>query len=403
MRIAMIGTRGVPARYGGFETCVEEVGRRLAASGHDVTVYCRTAEGEERLPAYLGMRLRHLPAMQTRSLETLSHTALTVGRVVAADGADAALVFNAANAVFLPALRARGIPVATHVDGLEWRRGKWGRPGRTYYRLAESLAVRWSDALIADAVGIADYYRDEFGASSDLIAYGAPRVERLPGDPVGSLGLTTHGYHLLVARFEPENHVDVVVRGYVASAARLPLVVVGTAPYADEYIHRVRALADPRVTFLGAVWDQPLLDQLYANALVYWHGHSVGGTNPSLLRAIGASAATNAFDVTFNREVLEDTGRYFRTHQDVARLAAEAEADPTGTVARGVNGGARASLYDWGDVARRYEALCVRLARRDVPRSRPSGRRQTPADGRLRAEAAALGGGVSGTPLGAGR
>src|SRR3712207_4122929 len=177
MRIALVGTRGVPARYGGFETAVEEVGRRLAERGHRVLVYCRTTRGAtDRYPAeHLGMELVHLPAARRRSLEMLSHSALSV-RHLLAHRTDAALVFNAANAPLLPALRAARIPVATHVDGLEWKRAKWNGAGRRYYRVAESLAVRWSDVLIADAQGIADYYRDAFAAPTTLLTYGAPLI-----------------------------------------------------------------------------------------------------------------------------------------------------------------------------------------------------------------------------------
>lgn len=189
MRIAMLGTRGVPARYGGFETAVEEVGRRLADRGHRVVVYCRTGRDEtERPDRYLGMELVHLPAAHKRALETLSHSALSVGHLLG-HRTDAAFVFNAANSPLLPALRAARIPVATHVDGLEWKRAKWGPVGQRYYRAAEALAVRWSDALIADAVGIADYYRHEFGAPTTLLTYGAPLIQ--PGaDRLAELGLT---------------------------------------------------------------------------------------------------------------------------------------------------------------------------------------------------------------------
>jgi glycosyltransferase involved in cell wall biosynthesis len=382
LRIAMVGTRGVPARYGGFETAVEEVGRRLAERGHRVVVYCRTVPGaEERPPAeHLGMELVHLPAARKRALETLSHTALSVAHLVA-HRTDAAIVFNAANSPLLPVLRAARIPVATHVDGLEWKRAKWGPTGRRYYRAAEALAVRWSDALIADAQGIADYYRDAFSAPTSLLTYGAPLIE--PGaDRLAELGLEPRGYHLVVARFEPENHVDVIVEGYAASTAAQPLVVVGSAPYADEYTRRVHALADDRVRFLGGVWDQQLLDQLYANCSTYLHGHSVGGTNPSLLRAIGAGAAVTAFDVDFNREVVADAGRFFRTPQDVARQVAAVEADPEGVLRAGRRARELAGGYDWDQVAAGYEELARRLADRRFPGRRPSGRRTaTAADG----------------------
>jgi glycosyltransferase involved in cell wall biosynthesis len=375
MRIAMVGTRGVPARYGGFETAVEEVGRRLVERGHEVVVYCRTVPGQsDRATEHLGMRLVHLPAVRKRSLETLSHSALSIAHLVG-HRTDAAFVFNAANAPLLPLLRLARIPVATHVDGLEWKRAKWSGAGQRFYRIAESLAVRWSDALIADAVGISDYYAHEFGARTTLLTYGAPLIS--PGaDRLVELGLEPGGYHLVVARFEPENHVDVIVDGYVRSRATKPLVVVGSAPYSDEYTAAVHDLADGRVRFLGGIWDQTQLDQLYANAYTYLHGHSVGGTNPSLLRAIGAGAAVLAYDVEFNSEVVEDAGRYFTDADDVARLVDAAEADPQATRHAGTRARRCAARYDWDRVADGYERLTERLAARDFPRRRPSGRRQ---------------------------
>lgn len=373
MRIALLGTRGVPARYGGFETAVEEVGRRLADRGHRVVVYCRSVPGADRPGRHLSMDLVHLPAARRRSVETLSHTALSVAHLLA-HRVDAAIVFNAANAPLLPALRAARIPTATHVDGLEWKRAKWGPVGQRYYRLAESLAVRWSDALIADAQGIADYYRREFGAPTTLLTYGAPLIE--PGsDRLAELGLTPGGYHLAVARFEPENHVDVIVEGYVRSAASKPLVVVGSAPYSDAYTARVHSVADGRVRFLGGVWDQTQLDQLYAHSFTYLHGHSVGGTNPSLLRALGAGAAVLAYDVDFNREVAEDAGRYFISPADVAALVDTAESSPDGVRKAGERARALAGNYDWDDVAGGYEQLARDLADRRFGTRRPTGRR----------------------------
>ena len=375
MHIAMLGTRGVPARYGGFETAIEEVGSRMVERGHRVTVYCRQSPDEPVLQDHRGMRLVTLPALKRRSLETLSHTALSV-LTRSLRSADAALVFNAANAPLLPVIRMRRVPVATHVDGLEWKRAKWGGVGQRYYRLAEQLAVRWSDALIADAQGIADYYRDEFNAPTRLIAYGAPILRGLGSDRLAELGLSSEQYHLVVARFEPENHVLDIVRGYVASGATRPLVVVGSAPYSDTYTAEIRAAADDRVRLLGAVWDQDQLDQLYANALTYVHGHSVGGTNPSLLRAAGVGAHVIAFDVSFNREVLEDRGAYFSEPSGVARALEAAEADPQASRDDGLAVQTRISRYSWQDVTDRYEQLCADLAAGKVEQRRPSGRRR---------------------------
>jgi glycosyltransferase involved in cell wall biosynthesis len=373
LHIAMVGTRGVPARYGGFETAVEEIGSRLAARGHRVRTYCRRGPDAEHAAAppltrYLGMELVTLPATRRRSLETLSHTALSVAHL-ARHRTDVAFVFNAANAPLLPVLRAARIPVATHVDGLEWRRAKWGPAGQRYYRAAETTAVRLSDALIADAQGIADYYRDEYGADSRLITYGAPDLTGVGHDRLAELDLTPDGYHLVVARFEPENHVDVIVEGYVAGDAVRPLVVVGSAPYSHGYTRHIEDLAagNPRVRLLGGVWDQDLLDQLYAGALTYLHGHSVGGTNPSLLRAIGGGTATAAYDVGFNHDVLGDAGRYFRTSASAIRAAC---------TDRGKALAERATAYDWDLVTDGYEQLAHDLAARRAPGPRPLARRR---------------------------
>ncbi|MGI8418570.1 MAG: DUF1972 domain-containing protein [Nakamurella sp.] len=363
LSIAMVGTRGVPARYGGFETCVEEVGRRLVDRGHRVVVYCRGAVDDKTPNSYLGMELVHRKAMRKRSLETISHTGLSTAHLLR-NRTDVALVFNAANAPFLPVMRAARIPVATHVDGLEWKRAKWGAAGQRYYQLVERMAVWWSNALIADASGIADYYRDKFDAATDLIAYGAPDIADIGSDRLARLGLEKGRFHLVVARFEPENHVLEIVQGYVRSAAALPLVVVGSAPYAGQYTAAIGAAADERVRLLGGIWDAELLDQLYAGARTYLHGHSVGGTNPSLLRAIGAGAATTAFDVVFNREVLGDAGRYFATPEELTELVEQSEVDDTDVRLRKSAARQRARAYDWDEVADRYEELCRRLASR---------------------------------------
>ncbi|MCK2029559.1 DUF1972 domain-containing protein [Microbacterium galbinum] len=366
LRIALIGTRGIPAAYGGFETAVEEVGRRLVERGHRVLVYGRDAGTAGDV--HLGMRRVTLPAVRQKALETLSHTALSTVHAVTKARPDAAFVFNAANSPFLPLLRARRIPVALHMDGLEWRRSKWGPRGKAYYRAAESFGVRQADAIIADAPGIADYYDHQFGVASELIRYGAPLLDDAPSDGIRELGLEPGGYHLVVARFEPENHVREIVEGYAMSQATKPLVVVGSAPYAAEYtaaIDRIAA-ADPRIRLLGAVYDQDLLDALYHHASTYLHGHSVGGTNPSLLRAMGAGTAVIAFDVVFNREVLDEQGWYFGTPADVAAAVDAAESDAGAVAAASAAVRRRAAdAFSWDDVAATYEDLARRLAAGD--------------------------------------
>lgn len=361
MRIAILGTRGVPARYGGFETAAEEIGQRLAEWGHEVVVYCRNPGQTQTW--YHGMTLVNLPAVRVKSLETMSHTGLSACHAITQDKPDVAFVFNAANAPYIPLLRLAKIPVAVHVDGLEWQRAKWGRRASTYYKWAERSSIRWAQAVIADSVGIVDYLMSEHGAIATYIPYGAPIVMPHP-ERLAALQLEPRAYHLVVARFEPENHVSEIVQGYVSSTCRLPLAVVGDAAYGDAYRAQVLKAAngDPRVRFLGSMWDQDLLDALYASATSYLHGHSVGGTNPSLLRAMGAGAPVIANSVTFNHEVAEENGRYFSNPDELARECESVEADPEGAVARGEAGRVDiCSRYQWDEVAATYEKLAHEL------------------------------------------
>ena len=380
LNLAFIGTRGVPARYGGLETAVEEVGRRLVEMGHGVTVYCRHGdEGADEPDEHLGMELVHLPAIKRKTAETLSHSALsTLHALTRRKQPDMVFMFNAANSPLLPLLRARRIPAAVHVDGLEWRRAKWNGFGKQYYRLAESLTVRWADALIADAQGIVAYYRDEFDSSTSPLSYGAPILRDLPDDLLGTLSLTSGHFHVAVARFEPENNVDMLVRGYRASGAVLPLVVVGSAPYNDAYTRSIHDATadDPRILIVGAVWNQDLLNQLYAHAATYLHGHSIGGTNPSLLRAMGAGTCVLAYDSNFNREVLSEHGVFFDDEKTVAALVEAAEAEPGEHRSRGLALQQRAaSTYRWDDVATGYEQLALDVAAGASRRGEASGRR----------------------------
>ncbi len=310
------------------------------------------------------MTLVNLPALPLRAAETLSHTGLSCLHLLF-HRVDVAIMCNVANAVMLPLLRLRRIPVAVNVDGLEWKRSKWGPLGKRWYMLSERLGVRLADEIIADSRGIGDYYRSSFGAESTFIAYGAPILRNVSAQPVCDFGIEPGRYHLVVSRLEPENHLAEIIAGYRLSASEIPLVVVGDAKYGAAYKEHIEELAarDRRVRLVGSVYDLDLLDALYAHARSYTHGHSVGGTNPALLRAMGAAVPAIAFDVVFNREVLGDDGRFFSTPEQYAQAIDAVDADPDGAAERGAKLQARAeSEYDWNTVTDRYEALCARLA-----------------------------------------
>jgi len=369
-----MGTRGVPASYGGFETAVEEIGKRLSARGYDVTVYCRNPG--QTITEYEGMRLVNLPAIRYRMTETLSHTALSTARAIIKDRPDVALVLNAGNAPLLRPLKAAGIPVAIHLDGLESKREKWRGAGARYYRWAEKVAVKNGDEIIADAQSIADYVAKEYGRQATVIAYGADVID--PGAArLGEMNVIRRDYHLIVARLEPENHVLEAVHGYSISEESRSLLVVGSAPYSQWYVDRVNEIAadSPGVRMLGGVYDQELLNQLYANARTYIHGHSVGGTNPSLLRAMGAGAPVLAFDCEFNREVTNEEAFFWKDAESLASIldeVAEGEVEDELATFSTLGQERIASFYQWDAVTDRYEELLHRLADKRSSRSRES-------------------------------
>ena len=234
LRIALLGSRGIPARYGGYETLMEEIAVRLAEMGHDVTVYCRSHYTRSDETEHGGAHLVRLPTLRTKHLDTPVHTFLSalhaLGQSLRGRRYDAALVVNAANALFLPLLRLARVPTALHVDGIEKRRAKWGALGRTVYALSERLACRWPDEVVSDAEAIHDHYLERYGADSWLITYGVdPRPPRERGT-LERFGLNERGYFLYVSRFEPENNPHRVVEAYRGVGGELPLVMVGDAP-----------------------------------------------------------------------------------------------------------------------------------------------------------------------------
>jgi len=357
MRIAMIGTRGVPARYGGFETAVEEIGSRLASQAHEVVVYCRNPG--QRIAHYRGMRLVNLPTLRLKAGETLSHSLLSAAHAVIAAKPDVAFVFNPSNAPVIPLLQAAGIPVAVNMDGLESQRAKWAGAAARYIRWAEQRAMTSADAVIADSRVIAEEVARRSGRRAVYIPYGAGPADPRP-ELLGEWDLAEHGYVLVVARFEPENQVDRIVAAYTEVPGSLPLVVVGDSPYSREHAQRIRhlAAADSRIRLLGAVHDQPLLDTLYWGARLYVHGHSVGGTNPSLLRAF-RTAPVLAYDTPFSREVMgfAAAGYWIDQERLSSALAAQLARPRFPALTDRVD-----ARYDWERVTDDYERLAHTLA-----------------------------------------
>lgn len=306
--VAIIGTRGYPSYYGGFETLIRNLAPELANMGWDVTVYGR--RGGTR-PDDSGADPR-VTARETRGLETRNFSTLSYGLSSAIDAGarrpDVALVMNVANGYVLPILKARRIPTLVNVDGLEWERDKWSPLAKRVFRLGARCTARWASGLVFDAQAIATYWDQTFGATGTYIPYGGD----VPPPLAVPEGLSHRGYVLMVARFVPENSVNEFFQAVPSIAAQHPVVIVGSSGYGGELDNVARSLATKyeSVKWLGHVSDDPLLLSLWQHAGVYFHGHSVGGTNPALVQAMAARSPILARDTVYNREVLGQAGKF---------------------------------------------------------------------------------------------
>ena len=313
LRIAILGTRGIPAAYGGFETLAEELSVRLASRGHEVTVYAREHLVAERLGTYRGVRVVFLPTVKRKYFETVVHT-FASGLHASRERFDAVLVCNAVNALAcrLPRLLGASTRVVLNVDGLERNRRKWNALGRLAYALSERLSCVLPDAVVTDAVEIQRYYRQRFRLDSTFIPYGSDLPAPAGRGTLDRLGLTPGSYVLYVSRFEPENNPEAVLSGYRSFRGRLPLVLVGSAPYAPALLARLAAEAakDPRVLLPGAIYGEGYRE-LLSNAAAYIHATEVGGTHPALVEAMGFGRPIVAHATPENREVAGDAALWF--------------------------------------------------------------------------------------------
>lgn len=362
MRIAFIGSRGVPARYSGVETFVEQLGARLVERGHTVTVYVRRHGDGHEGQVYRGMRLLRVAGIATKHLDTISHTLVSCLHALFRPY-DVVVMSISGNSplAFLP--RLRGAKVVLNVDGSDWRRKKWGRLAQAYLHLSEWLAVHFPNATVTDSRVMHRYYQDRFGAATECIDYGA---EMPPAEDLSILQahhIRPHQYLLLVGRLVPENCIHHLVAAYEQLDTDLQCVVVGDAPYAKQYIAELKRRG-PNVIFTGYVFAEgyrALMHNAYAVVLC----SEVGGTHPVLIEAMAAGNCVVVNDTPANLEVVGQAGIPYcgargaeslrnvlqdllRNPEEVARYRSLAIAHVRGR-------------YSWDRVTDQYEALFVRL------------------------------------------
>jgi glycosyltransferase involved in cell wall biosynthesis len=356
MRIALLGTRGIPANYGGFETFAEELSVRLVERGHHVTVYCREQSEQQ---TFRGVDLRYLPTIRHKYFDTVAHTAVSTLDLFV-HRFDVVLYCNAANAVFTLLPRVLGMPTALNVDGVERHRKKWNRVAKAWYLLSEWMATWAASVVITDAEKIREYYFQRYGKDSTFIPYGA-EVGKVPGsDQIAQLGLEPGKYVLYVSRMEPENNALLVREAFEQVNTDFKLVLVGGAPYAAEYIRQVKNTQDPRIVIPGAIYGEGY-DQLQSHCHCYVQATEVGGTHPALIEAMGRGALVLFLKTPENAEVAGEAAVPFKDDL-IQKLQWAVDVSPEVRNEWGIRAMKRIEkLYSWNSVTDAYEALFRQL------------------------------------------
>ncbi len=377
LKIAICGIRGIPACYGGFETFAEELSTRLVKKGYDVTVYGRKHVIDYKEPKYKGVNIRLLWAPRNKYLETPVHSLICFLDLIG-KGYDVLLVCNAANSPFLLIPKIFKIKTAVNVDGIERLRSKWNWLGKVWYRLGEKCSVLFADKVISDAKVIYDYYKDKYKTESLVIPYGCNRSEdlrvqkKILGKEIGwreeevrlfsSLNISPHNYILYVSRLEPENNAHVVIEAHKAlknEGVDIPLVIVGDAPYANEYKEKLKKMAGSGVIFAGYRFNNDY-KTLELGAKVYVQATEVGGTHPALVESMGFGNLIIANSTSENREVLLDSGLIYKKNDAMdlclkLKRVLEDDALLKEFSLKALN---RAqSVYDWDIITNQYEEI----------------------------------------------
>ena len=357
LKIAIIGSRGYPYVYSGYETLVKNIGERIVTGGAQVTVYCHSYLFDQKPKQLNGIHLKYIPTIKSKSLSQPIHSFLAFWHAAFSD-ADIVLVLNVSNGPFGIITRLFKKPTLINVDGLEWMRPKWKGFGAIYFKWAAKMAVRFMDLIVTDAVAMQTIYKNEFKTDSVVITYGADGNKGASEALLNKWQLQSQDYYLIVGRMIPDNNSDIIIEGFINSSSTKKLVIVGDVPYQDAYATKIKSYQDDRLVFTGYITNVDELASLYKYCFAYMHGHEFGGTNPTLLKAMANGCAIGAIDTVFSREVLQNDqfGTYFK--KDIYALSnwfqwAEANPEKLSALRLIVSNGLN-EKYDWDLVTDLY-------------------------------------------------
>ena len=365
MRVAMIGIKAIPARFGGFETAVDEISRGLVRLGYNVRVYNRSGMSFISDSSYEGVDLVTLPTVKSKNLSTIVHVFLCTCHVLT-HRVDVVHYFTTGATLFAPLLRLLGIKVVCSVDGTDWQRAKWGRFARWYLRFSEKWATLFCHALISDSTEVQNYYQLNFGATSSCIVYGMREHISRQRDVLDRFGLSERDYVLFVGRLVPENNVHLLIRAFEGTVTNRKLIIVGDDPWEKDYIRSLKSTRDGRVVFTGGVYGEGYA-QLQQNAYIFVLPDEVGGTHPALVEAMGYGNCVLVNDTPSNQEVIGDSGIAYRgadAEADLQRKMQQLLDAPNLVEQYRIRGRQRAqTCYRWEDVVQRHASVYQQIAR----------------------------------------
>ena len=308
LRIAIIGSRGYPYVYSGYETFVKELSERLIKNDFSVTIYCHKNLFSNFPKSVNGINLVYIRTIEKKSLSQFIHSFSSILHA-SLRNFDLIFVVNSANGPFGLITKLLGKKTVINVDGVEWMRPKWKGVGSKYFYYASKLATKLFNEIVTDSYEMQKIYRDEFNARSTVISYGANNSKTYHSGFISKWPLTEKQYYLVVGRLIPDNNSDLIISEFRASKSKKKLVIVGDVPYKDKFAERIKATNDERIIFTGYIYNEAELMELYVNCFCYIHGHEFGGTNPTILSALANNCAVLALDTRFSRETL-DNGKY---------------------------------------------------------------------------------------------
>jgi glycosyltransferase involved in cell wall biosynthesis len=371
LRIGMLGLYGMTMpklHFTGFETGFGEIAPRLAAMGHNVTMYCREGSFPEemRVPEYKGVRLIYVPSPGGKNFSGVISTFFAVLHALAKGNYDIFFFVNVGMGHHASLCRLFGKKVIMNVNGLDWTRAKWGPLARFYFKSAAHSAVKFCNELVTDADAMQVFYREQFNKDTTMIAYGAYVESSSKPELISQFGIEPDNYYLIASRLIPENHGDLIAEAFLQSGSKRKLVIAGGANYDSPFHRKIRSFAGEKVILTGHIDDQEIIKELHCNCFAYLHGHSVGGTNPSLLKAMGYGNCILALDTVFNREVLADGGLFFpRDAGALAQMIRDVESDPALVAKLRRMGPERIrDNYTWEKIASQYDELFREVAAR---------------------------------------